>query len=30
MSIKIELKNLGILKHAEFSLGDLTLICGEE
>ena len=29
MSLKIELKNLGILKHAEFSLGDLTLICGE-
>ena len=29
MSMKIELKNLGILKHAEFSLGDLTLICGE-
>ena len=29
MSIKIELKNLGILKQAEFSLGDLTIICGE-
>ena len=29
MSVKIELKNLGILKHAEFSLGDLTVICGE-
>ena len=29
MSLKIELKNLGILKHAEFSLGDLTVICGE-
>ena len=29
MSLKIELKNLGILKHAEFSLGDLTLICGK-
>ena len=29
MSLKIELKNVGILKHAEFSLGDLTLICGE-
>lgn len=29
MSIKIRLKNLGILKHAEFSLGDLTLICGK-
>lgn len=29
MSLKIELKNLGILKYAEFSLGDLTIICGE-
>ena len=29
MSLKIHLKNLGILKHAEFSLGDLTLICGK-
>ena len=29
MGLKIRLKNLGILKHAEFSLGDLTLICGE-
>ena len=29
MSMKIELKNLGILKQAEFSLGDLTVICGE-
>ena len=29
MSMKIELKNLGILKQAEFSLGDLTIICGE-
>ena len=29
MSLKIYLKNLGSLKHAEFSLGDLTLICGE-
>ena len=29
MNLKIELKNLGILKHAEFSLGDLTIICGE-
>ena len=28
MNPKIELKNLGILKHAEFSLGDLTIICG--
>ena len=26
--MKITLKNLGILKHAEFSLGDLTIICG--
>ena len=29
MSLKIELKNLGILKYAEFSLGDLTIICGK-
>lgn len=29
MSLKIRLKNLGILKHAEFSLGDLTVICGK-
>ena len=29
MNLKIELKNLGILKQAEFSLGDLTVICGE-
>ena len=29
MSIKIELKNLGILKQAEFMLGDLTVICGK-
>ena len=29
MSLTIRLKNLGILKQAEFSLGDLTLICGE-
>ena len=27
--MKITLKNLGILKHAEFSLGDLTIICGD-
>ena len=27
--MKIKLKNLGILKQAEFSLGDLTIICGE-
>ena len=30
MSLKIRLKNLGILKQAEFSLGDLTLICGKK
>ena len=29
MSMRIHLKNLGILKQAEFSLGDLTIICGE-
>ena len=29
MNMKIRLKNLGILKQAEFSLGDLTIICGE-
>ncbi len=28
MSMKIRLQNLGILKKAEFSLGDLTIICG--
>ena len=27
--MKVTLKNLGILKQAEFSLGDLTIICGE-
>ena len=27
--MRIRLKNFGILKHAEFSLGDLTIICGE-
>ena len=27
--MKIRIKNLGILKQAEFSLGDLTLICGK-
>ena len=27
--MRIRLKNLGILKHAEFSLGDLTIICGK-
>ena len=29
MSMRIHLKNLGILKQAEFSLGDLTIICGK-
>ena len=27
--MKIHLKNLGILKQAEFELGDITIICGE-
>jgi predicted ATPase len=27
--MKIKVKNLGILKQAEFELGDLTIICGE-
>ncbi len=27
--MKVKLKNLGILKQAEFSVGDLTIICGE-
>ena len=27
--MKIRIKNLGILKQAEFSLGDLTIICGK-
>ena len=26
--MKIKIKNLGVLKQAEFSLGDLTIICG--
>ncbi|WP_241673748.1 ATP-binding protein [Microcystis aeruginosa] len=26
--MKIKIKHLGILKQAEFSLGDLTIICG--
>jgi predicted ATPase len=26
--MKIQVKNLGVLKQAEFSLGDLTIICG--
>ena len=29
MSLTVRLKNIGILKQAEFSLADLTLICGE-
>ena len=29
MSLTVRLKNIGILKRAEFSLGDLTIICGE-
>ena len=29
MSLTVTLKNIGILKQAKFSLGDLTLICGE-
>ena len=29
IGMRIQLKNLGILKHAEFSPGDLTIICGE-
>jgi predicted ATPase len=27
-NMKVKIKNLGILKQAEFSLGDLTIICG--
>ena len=29
MSLTVTLKNIGILKQAEFSLSDLTVICGE-
>ena len=29
MRLTVKLKNIGILKQAEFSLGDLTVICGE-
>ncbi len=29
MRLTVRLKNIGILKQAEFSLGDLTIICGE-
>lgn len=28
MAVKIKVKNLGALKQAEFTLGDLTIICG--
>ena len=27
--MKVKVKNLGVLKQAEFSLGDLTIICGD-
>ncbi|UNU23105.1 AAA family ATPase [Microcoleus vaginatus] len=26
--MKVKVKNLGVLKQAEFTLGDLTIICG--
>lgn len=29
MSLTIKLKNIGIIEQAEFTLGDLTIICGE-
>ena len=29
MSLTVKLKNIGIIKQAEFSLGDLTILCGE-
>lgn len=29
MSLTVKLKNIGIIKQAEFTLGDLTIICGE-
>lgn len=29
MTIKVSLRNLGILRRARFSLGDLTIICGK-
>ena len=29
MAMRVSLKNLGILKQADFSLGDLTIICGK-
>jgi hypothetical protein len=28
-AMKIKIKNLGVLKQAEFTLGDLTIICGK-
>ena len=27
--MKIKVKNLGVLRQAEFELGDFTIICGE-
>ena len=29
MNLTVQLKNIGILKQAEFTLGDLTIICGK-
>ena len=29
MSLKVSLKNLGVLERADFTLGDLTIICGK-
>ena len=29
MSLTVHLKNIGILKQADFSLGDITIICGK-
>ena len=29
MSLTVRLKNIGIIKYAEYSMGDLTIICGE-
>ncbi len=28
IKVKIQIKNLGVLKQAEFSLGDMTILCG--
>ncbi len=28
LDMKIQIKNLGVLKQAEFSLGDMTILCG--